>query len=83
MTMSTAEARDHFSETINRVAYGKDRIILSRRGKDIAAIIPLEDLETLEFLEDTIDIHDARKAIKDAEKNGTISFAELKAELDQ
>ncbi|MDQ2784261.1 MAG: type II toxin-antitoxin system Phd/YefM family antitoxin, partial [Chloroflexota bacterium] len=32
-TLSTAEARDQFSDVINRAAYGKERIVLTRRGK--------------------------------------------------
>lgn len=46
--ISTAEAREHFSEIINRAIYAKERILLTRRGKEVAAIIPLEDLKLLE-----------------------------------
>lgn len=54
--MSTVEARNHFSEVINRAAYGKERIILTRRGKEIVAVVPVEDVELLERLEDRMDI---------------------------
>ena len=46
--MTTVEARNKFSELINQVAYGKKRIILTRRGKDIVAVVPIEDLRVLE-----------------------------------
>jgi len=54
--ISTAEARNHFSEVINRAAYGKERIVLTRRGKDIVGVVPVEDVELLQRLEDQIDI---------------------------
>jgi hypothetical protein len=39
------------ADTVNRVAYSKERIILQRRGKGLAAVVPMEDLEILENLE--------------------------------
>ena len=53
---------------VNRSAYGKERIILTRRGKGVAAVVPMEDLELLEDLEDQIDIREARKALKEGGK---------------
>ena len=74
--LSTVKAREGFSETVNRSAYGKERIILTRRGKGIAAVVPIEDLELLERLEDEIDIREARKALKEGGK--PIAVTELK-----
>ncbi len=54
--ISTVEARNRFSEVINRAAFGKQRIILTRRGKDLVAVVPLEDVELLESLADQLDI---------------------------
>jgi prevent-host-death family protein len=45
--MTTVEARENFSELINQAAYGKQRVVLTRRGKELVAIVPLSDLETL------------------------------------
>lgn len=47
-SMTTVEARENFSELINQAAYGKKRIILTRRGKPLVAVISLEELKTLE-----------------------------------
>ncbi len=44
----TDEARNTFGTVLNRVAFGKERIVLERRGKALAAIVPLEDLARLE-----------------------------------
>ena len=50
--MTASEARKGFSETLNRVAFGKERIVLHRHGRDVAALISIEDLELLRAIED-------------------------------
>ncbi len=62
--ITTSQARNHFSEVVNRAAYGKERIRLTRRGKEIVGIVPVEDVELLERLEDELDIKLADKAEK-------------------
>jgi PHD/YefM family antitoxin component YafN of YafNO toxin-antitoxin module len=37
--------------------YGKERIVLTRRGKDVVAVIPVEDLQ---FLEDQLDLQNVK-----------------------
>jgi prevent-host-death family protein len=66
--ISTVEARNRFSEVINRAAFGKERIVLTRRGKDLVAVVPMEDVELLERLADQLDIKlaDAVKKIIEA-----------------
>ena len=80
-----SKAREEFPEVVNRAAYGKERTIVSRRGKDLAAVIPIEDLRLLERLAqeemDRIDIADARAALKEAADKGTIPLRELMREL--
>ena len=79
--VSTAEARARLSELINRAAYGSERVILTRRGKALAAVVPIEDVALLEELEDRADLADAREAIAEAREQGTISLRKLKDEL--
>ena len=50
--IEATEARQQFSDTVNRVAYGGDRIVLSRRGKRLAALVPIEDLDLIERCEE-------------------------------
>ncbi|AAY61630.1 prevent-host-death family protein [Rickettsia felis str. Pedreira] len=80
-SITTASAREHFSEIVNRSSYGKERIVLSRRGKDLAAIIPMEDLKLIEMIENKLDIEEAKEAIKEAKQKGTISLEEFKKEI--
>jgi prevent-host-death family protein len=37
---SVAEAKKHFSELLNRVAYGRERITIAKRGKPLAMLVP-------------------------------------------
>lgn len=77
--ISTAEARSDFAEVINRASFGKERFVLTRRGKKLVAIIPVEDLELLEELEDTMDLKAAKAAL--AESDERVSYEDLRGEL--
>jgi prevent-host-death family protein len=79
--VNTVDARAQFSEIINRAAFGKERMILTRRGKEIVAVVPIEDVKLLEALEDKIDLEEAREALAEAKKKGTISWEKMKKEL--
>ena len=76
--MKIADIRNNLADAINRVVYTKERIILERRGKKVAALIPVEDLEFLEELEDQADIRAAKKALKHYKKHGGISLEDYK-----
>ena len=52
-TISTSKAREFLADLITEVAYKGERVILTRHGKPVAAIISAEDLERLESLERT------------------------------
>ncbi|MBI3184064.1 MAG: type II toxin-antitoxin system Phd/YefM family antitoxin [Myxococcales bacterium] len=68
--LSSSEARDAFADIINRAAYGKERVVLTRRGKKLVAVVPVEDLERLEALEDKLDVAAAERAEKRAKAKG-------------
>ena len=80
--ISTADARNQFAEVINQVTYRGVRIILTKHDKEVAAVIPIADLEKLALLEQSMDLDEAKESLRDAETNGgIISLAELKAKL--
>ncbi len=79
--INSSEARQDFAEVINRAAYRGERIVLHRRGKDVAAIISLEDLRLLERLEDEQDLKAAKAALREAKKKGTKKLSALMDEL--
>jgi prevent-host-death family protein len=76
--LRASKARQEFADTLNRVVYGGERIILARRGRDLAVIVPMDDFELIRALEDRIDLQRARKALKE---KGSASWKKVKAEL--
>jgi prevent-host-death family protein len=78
-TITTADARKNFAEIVNTVAYGKEPVVLTRRGQEIAALISIEELRLLQKIEDYIDIEDAKKALEEPGEN--ISADEFWKEL--
>ncbi len=79
--LTTTEARRDFSAVVNRTAYGKERVVLHRRGKDLVAVVPVEDLVLLEELEDALDVEEARKALADPKNRKRIPWEKVKADL--
>ncbi len=78
--VSVSEARETFAELVNRAAYRHERVLIARRGRPIAAIVPIEDVEALEELEDEYD----RKAVEEALAEGgePIPWEEIEKEFD-
>ena len=78
MNVGVAEIRNNFAELLNRVAYAGERVVLERRGKGVAALVSMDDLELLEKLDDEVDIKAARAALKE---KGEVAWQDVKAEL--
>src|SRR5260370_37312437 len=75
--ITTVAARQHFSDLINRVAYGKDRILLTRRNRPLVAVVPIEDIALLEEIEDRDDFRAARAALREIKRKGTIPWTRI------
>jgi prevent-host-death family protein len=70
MTRLTAsQLREDLASAINKVAFGGERILLQRNGKDVAALISIEDLARLRELEDRADLIDMKKALDEPGEN--------------
>ena len=41
--MNVAEAKKHFSELLGRVAFGGESILITRRGRPMARLAPLDE----------------------------------------
>ena len=63
-TISISDAREHLADLGNRVSLRGERLVVERRGKDLFALVSVEDLELLERIEDKLDL-DAIRAAKD------------------
>lgn len=71
------------SDLQKRILDDKERIVISSPdGIPIAALIPLDDLEYLREIEDARDAEFFKEAKNDAMNEPTISWANLKKELN-
>jgi prevent-host-death family protein len=75
--LTASEARQNFSDILNRAAYGGERVIVHRGKKPVAAVVPMEDLEMLEQIEDRVDLEEVRKRLKEP----NIPWSKIKKEL--
>jgi len=82
-TPATVE-ESRISDAIERVSTESERLIIVRDGKGVAAIVPLDDLESLEELDEILDhadIPELEAARKEAQEKGTIPLTEFMARL--
>ncbi|GEC05616.1 antitoxin [Streptomyces spinoverrucosus] len=47
------QARAELADLINRVVYGGERVVVTRHGKPLVALVSAADLERLDALEET------------------------------
>ncbi len=56
-------------------------MVLTRRNRPLAAVVPIEDMALLEEIEDREDLKAARAALREVKRKGTIPWTRLKKEL--
>ena len=83
MNIGIAEIRNNMADSLNRVIYSGERVILERRGKPAAAIVSLDDLALLEAIEDQEDVRAAKRALADMRRKGEkpIPWEQVKKKL--
>ncbi len=79
-SMSIAHARAALSEVVGRARHGKSPTVLTSRGKPVAAVVPIEDLELIEEALDAAQAAKARAQIAGGES--TVAWEQVKAALD-
>jgi prevent-host-death family protein len=62
-SIGVKELRKELSDVLGRVAFGHERVVIKRSGKNCAAVVPIADLELLEKLEDEIDLREAQRRL--------------------
>lgn len=67
-----------FSMLLERAFMTGERVVITRQGKPMGAIVPWEDVEILRALEDKIDGQAAKEALKEP---GMLSLEDVKREL--
>lgn len=76
------DARDDLSTLLNRVAFGQERLALTRHGHRVAFLISLEDLALLEALEDERDLSQVEAALSNPENHQSVPWEEVKSKLN-
>lgn len=77
----TVEARRNLSEILNRVAYGKERVVVTRHGKGVAAIVPVEELDLLDRVRRFAARADVADALRELEEGKAVSWNGLRRDL--
>ena len=80
-SISVADARSDLAELLNRVAYGKERLVITRHGKELAAIVPMEDLHLASRLRRFVSRKDVARALAELDAGKASSWEQLRAEL--
>ncbi len=83
MAYTTTEAESRIDTVISKVKKTKNRVALTKRGKPVVAVVPIEDLEYLEALdakEDAEDIQACKVTLK-KKKDALIPWETVKKEL--
>lgn len=78
ITITAVRARAKFSDVVTKAAFEKERIVLTRNGKELVAVVPIEDVLLLEEMENRADVRAARKALHE---KGSVSLESVKADL--
>lgn len=79
-SLPSKDFRDRLADVLGGVAYGSERVGITRHGKLAAVMISVDDLELLEELEAARDAAEFTAA-KAADDGGRVSLDELRAEL--
>jgi prevent-host-death family protein len=80
-SVSTNELRDNLSQIINRAAFGTEPVLVTRRGRTIAAIISIDDLALLKRMKQRRDEAMMQKLPADQNEIGPAIARRLKWEL--
>jgi prevent-host-death family protein len=82
--LNLTDFSDDIEEVLHDVKKGKP-ILLNKDGKEVAAIISIEDLRLLERLieeeEDRIDSGEASEILSEVKEQGTVTWESLKASI--
>ena len=80
--ITTAEARKHMAELMNRAAYGGERFVVTRHGKELAAIVPLQEATLVDRVRGLLEARDYEAALREIQETGTVAWEDVRRELD-
>ncbi len=77
--VGVTEARDQLGQLVSRAEHNEERFVLTRNGRAVAALVPIEVLRDLEAAEDAADLEAARLGA--AEVGPNVPHAQVLADL--
>ncbi len=81
------ELRADLARVIDRVADLREHVIVTRRGKPAAVLIPVDEYqaleETAEILSDRETLAAVEEGLREVERGDTVSLSDLRRELAQ
>ncbi|MGH3327379.1 MAG: type II toxin-antitoxin system Phd/YefM family antitoxin [Streptomycetales bacterium] len=84
-TVPIAEVKRHLSELVTRVQRQHERVTVTRNGRPAAALVSLDDLESLETTIEVLSDPEAMARIREAEaavaRGETVDAATIQADL--
>ncbi|AEB10300.1 type II toxin-antitoxin system Phd/YefM family antitoxin [Desulfobacca acetoxidans] len=78
VSMELLDNFKEFSLLLERALLSGERVVITRQGKPMGAIVPWEDVEILRALEDRVDGEAAAEALKEP---GVLSLEEVERDL--
>ena len=78
-----SDARRGLAEHINRVAYGNERIVFTRHGKGVVALVSVADAELLQRLEDEADIAVLRERLEGSDVSEYVPHAQVVSDVNR
>jgi prevent-host-death family protein len=86
-TVPVREFRSELSQFIDQVADLREHVIVTRRGRPAAVLVPVDEYEALEETAEILSDTDALTAIEEGrqeiERGETVTLDELRRELDR
>ena len=76
---TVSELRNSISDLINQVGFKGERVVLTRNRKDVAAMVPIEDLRMIEAIEDKLDVILAKEALAEHGDEDFIPWEQIKS----
>lgn len=68
--MPVTRARRTLSDVVSHVAFGGERVVLSRNGRDLVAIVPMDLYRLMELEEDRLDVAEMHRAKRESAARG-------------
>lgn len=84
-TVPVKELRAELADLLDQVADRREHVIVTRRGRPAAAIVPIDEYEgleeTAEILSDPVALRAIQRGLADLNAGRTATLAQVKADL--